>query len=96
MKQYDRFDLEEDIMGVWNTENDLDTILYRILDSSDGPCSEDEIANMILGLKEIHKSRCLKLWDTFENMIKTERIQNNDSYNYKNLEIDATAPSRTE
>ena len=38
------------------------------MDSSDGPCSEDEIANMIIGLKEIHKSRCLKLWDMFERM----------------------------
>jgi len=39
------------------------------MDSSDGPCSEDDIANMLLGLKELHKSRCLKLWDVFETMI---------------------------
>ncbi|NWJ57775.1 hypothetical protein HX858_08560 [Marine Group I thaumarchaeote] len=55
---------------MWYTEVDLDTILYRLMDSSDGPCSEDEIANMIIGLKEIHKSRCLKLWDMFERMIE--------------------------
>ena len=60
MSKYDRFDLETEIHSVWDTEKDLDTILYRLLDSSDGPCSEDEIANMIIGLKEIHKSRCLK------------------------------------
>ena len=65
----DRFDLETEIMSVWNTEQDLDTILYRLMDSSDGPCSEDDIANMLLGLKELHKSRCLKLWDVFETMI---------------------------
>jgi len=45
-------------------------MLYRLMDSSDGPCSEDDIANMLLGLKELHKSRCLKLWDVFETMIK--------------------------
>ena len=64
-----RFNLEEEIQNVWNTENDLDTILYRIMDAPDGPCSEDEITNMLLGLKEIHKSRCIKLWDVFETMV---------------------------
>ena len=62
-----RFDLEREIMNVWDTENDLDTMLYRLVDSS-SPCSEDDTANLLLGLKELHKSRCLKLWDVFETM----------------------------
>ena len=69
MSQYDRFDLETEISNIRNTEQDLDIILYRMWDSSDGPCSEDEIANMLVGLKEIHKSRCLKLYDVFESML---------------------------
>ena len=68
MSKYNIIDLETEIHSVWNTEVDLDTILYRLLDSSEGPCSEDDIANMLMGLKEMHKSRCLKLWDTFERM----------------------------
>jgi len=28
----------------------------------------DEITNMLIGLKEIHSSRCMKLWDIFEDM----------------------------
>ena len=64
-----RFNLEEEIQNVWNTENDLDTILYRIMDAKDGPPSEDDVVNMLLGLKEIHKSRCMKLWDVFETMV---------------------------
>ena len=64
-----RFNLEEEIQNVWNTENDLDTILYRIMDAKDGPPSEDDLVNMLLGLKEIHKSRCIKLWDVFETMV---------------------------
>ena len=70
MSKYNIIDLETEIHSVWNTEVDLDTILYRLLDSSDGPCSEDTIANMLMGLKEMHKSRCLKLWDMFETMIE--------------------------
>ena len=30
---------------------------------------EDEITNMLIGLKEIHNSRCMKLWDVFETMV---------------------------
>jgi len=76
MSQYDRFDLETEISNIRNTEQDLDIILYRMWDSSDGPCSEDEIANMLVGLKEIHKSRCLKLYDVFESMLADGTIIN--------------------
>ena len=67
--KYDRFNLEEEIQSVWGAVEDLDTILYRIMDAKDGPPSEDDVVNMLLGLKEIHKSRCIKLWDVFETMV---------------------------
>ena len=73
-QQYDRFVLEEEIHKVWHTEEDLDTILYRIMDAPDGPPSEDEVTSMLIGLKEIHKSRCLKLWDVFETMVENKKI----------------------
>ena len=72
-QQYDRFNLETEIQNVWHTEEDLNTILYRIMDAPEAP-SEDEITNMLIGLKEIHKSRCLKLWDVFETMVENEKI----------------------
>ena len=68
--KYDRFDLEEEIQKVWGAVEDLDTILYRIMDASEGPPSEDDITTMLMGLKEIHNSRCMKLWDVFETMIR--------------------------
>ena len=68
--KYDRFNLEEEIQSVWSTVEDLDTILYRIMDASEGPPSEDDITTMLMGLKEIHNSRCMKLWDVFETMIR--------------------------
>ena len=71
---YDRFNLEEEIQNVWHTEEDLDTILYRIMDAPDGPPSEDEVTNMLIGLKEIHKSRCLKLMDVFESMVENKKF----------------------
>ena len=74
MTTYDRFNLETEIQNVWQTADDLDTILYRIMDAPDEPPTEDAITNMLIGLKEIHKSRCLKLMDVFESMVENEKI----------------------
>ena len=78
-QQYDRFNLEEEIQNVWCTAEDLDTILYRIMDAHEGPPSEDEITNMLIGLKEIHNSRCIKLWDVFETMIHEKCFNENNN-----------------
>ena len=74
MTTNDRFNLEEEIQNVWQTTDDLDTILYRIMDAPDEPPTEDEITNMLIGLKEIHKSRCLKLMDVFESMVENKKF----------------------
>ena len=74
--KYDRFDLEEELHKVWATEEDLETILYRIMDAPEGPPSEDDIINMLTGLKEIHNSRCIKLYDVFETMVKDRCFTN--------------------
>jgi len=69
---YDRFSLEEELHKVmWSTVDDLDTILYRMMDAPESP-SEDEIINMISGLRELHSARSLKLWDIFETMVKDD------------------------
>ena len=73
-KMYDRFNLEEEIQNVWNTENDIDTILYRM---SCGDVEErDEIINMLTGLKILHKSRSMKLFDVFESLVESGKIDN--------------------
>ena len=83
---YDRFNLEEEIQNVWHTEEDLDTILYRIMDAPDEPPTEDEITNMLIGLKEIHKSRCLKLMDVFESMVENKKFVD-DEFRIKELDV---------
>ena len=78
-QQYDRFNLEEEIQSVWGAVEDLDTILYRIMDASEGPPSEDDITTMLMGLKEIHNSRCMKLWDVFETMVHDKCFNENNN-----------------
>ena len=70
MSQYDRMNLEEEIQNVWQTKNDLDAITERIIDDPDGPMTEDQIANILIGLSELFETRCKKLWKVFETMVK--------------------------
>ena len=68
-KKYEIFDLEAEIMSVWNTKDDLESITSRMMDDPD-PMSEDDIANVLIGLTELHDIRCKKLFNVFESMIK--------------------------
>ena len=62
-------ELEDKVMGVWATCEDIDTFLYRYLDSPAGDMSEDDIANTLLGIKALHEQRCQRLWDAFEQVV---------------------------
>jgi hypothetical protein len=66
---YDRFNLEDKIQNVWATSEDLDSILFRVSDDPNGPPSEDQLINLLIGLKEMHDSRCRELMYVFETMI---------------------------
>jgi hypothetical protein len=73
-KKYEIYDLESEIMSVWNTKDDLESITSRMMDDPDGPLTEDEIANVLIGLTELHDIRCKKLFNVFESMIKEKRF----------------------
>ena len=68
-QKYDRFNLESEIMHVWNTKDDLESITSRMMDDPD-PMSEDDITNVLIGLSELHDIRCKKLFNVFESMVK--------------------------
>ena len=71
-------DLEDKIMSVWRTCEDIDTFLYRYLDSPAGEMSEDHISNTLLGVKTLHDQRCQKLWDAFEEVLKSNHVADED------------------
>ena len=79
-RHYNRMNLEEEIMNVWQTRDDLDAVTERILDDPKGPMTEDEIGNVLIGLSELHETRCKKLWKVFETMIH----DGEDLFNEKN------------
>ena len=68
-QKYDRFNLEAEILSVWNTKDDLQSITSRMMDDPDGPMTEDELTNVLVGLSELHETRMKKLWRVFETMV---------------------------
>jgi hypothetical protein len=62
MKKYTHFDLEDAIYKVWQTADDIET-LYKFHGDADKPMTEDEVANTLLGLKQLHEMRCWQLMD---------------------------------
>ena len=67
-KHYDRFDLEEEIMNFWQTEDDLDAVVHRMMEDPD-PITKKEIANFLISVGKLHGLRCQKLFDIFEKMV---------------------------
>lgn len=68
-----RFDLEEAITNVFDVNDELELLLYRIGDSPVTP-SEDDLMNMLIGIIELNKVRYEKLWNTFSSLISNEVI----------------------
>ena len=56
----DRFDLEEAITEVFTSNEELETLLYRVGDSPVTP-SEDEVMNILIGIIALNKVRYLSL-----------------------------------
>lgn len=63
----DRFVLEEDIMTVWNSKNDIDLLMNSLLK---GEINSEEVTDFLVGLSKMHDLRCKKLWDTFESIVE--------------------------
>ena len=71
----DRFDLEEALSALYNTSDDIDTILHAYMDAPIRP-TEDEMSNMLIGAKALHNARYQKMWEIFETLIKQGTITN--------------------
>ena len=77
--KYDRFNLEEEIQNVWQTKDDLNAVAERLFEDTVF-MTEDQIANVLIGLSELHETRMKKLWRVFETMVKEKCFseKNND------------------
>jgi len=70
----DRFDLEEALSSLYNMSDDIDIVLHSYMDSK-VRLTEDDLANMLIGVKALHNARYQKMWEIFEELIETGVIK---------------------
>ena len=75
LESIDRFDLEQEIMACWNVVDDLDVFLSRYLDGPE--MSQDDVSNVILGIKSLYHLKFDKCFATFEQLLKNGGFTSN-------------------
>lgn len=72
--QYNRFELEQDIIKLWDTNDLIQELIRQHLDREEGAFSEDELANRLQGIMYANDLRIQRIWDGFEVMLKNEQF----------------------
>ena len=67
----DRFDLEQNIMRCWNVTEDIELLYENVMESD---MTTDDIANALLGMKQLYEMKFNKLWDNFETLIREKKL----------------------
>ena len=60
---------ESDMSDTYNIFNELETILYKVGDSTT-PHTEDQLMNMLIGVIDLHKVRYEKMWASWNEYVK--------------------------
>ena len=68
--EYNRFELEQDIIKAWEVSEEIGELIRQHLDRPEGPFSEDELANRLQAIQYMAEMRFQRLWDGFEVMLK--------------------------
>ena len=71
----DRFTLEDSMSSMHCFGDDIDTILHAYMDAKIRP-TEDEMANMLIGVKCLFNARYQKMWQVFEELISNGTLTN--------------------
>jgi hypothetical protein len=66
-------ELEDLIMAAWMTREDIDSVLWVLMDREKKP-DEDEISNLLIGLHAMHDARMTKLFEGFAQVLKTNKV----------------------
>lgn len=66
-------ELEDLIMSAWITKEDINSILWVLMDREKQP-DEDELSNLLIGLESLHNARMTKLFNGYEAVLKTNKV----------------------
>lgn len=74
------FSLEDSIMECWNVTSDIKVVYQEWLDSPT-PMSEDEIANILIGMETLYNRKFERLFRDYEEALKEQRTSLDDNEN---------------
>ena len=76
MEKRDRFLLEEQMMQCWHITDDLQTIASYVASYDDIPVKhQDEIMNMLFGMKSLYNQRFSDVMGLFDELINKRSIK---------------------
>ena len=67
-----KIDLESAIMLAWQTSEDID-LLFKHHGDAPRPMTEDEVGNVLLGIKILHDMRMEALMDTYSRKFELDQ-----------------------
>lgn len=65
-----QFDLEQQILDCWGVCEDLDVLMEGVLDRD---MTQDDIANVLIGMKTLYNLKFSRTFETFETLLKQQR-----------------------
>lgn len=68
----DRFDLEQQILDCWHVIDDIKMLTTAVCDHSP-PLTEDQIANVLIGLETLYQLKFERLYETFEKTLRNQQ-----------------------
>lgn len=78
--------LEDKIMRVWSTGDDLEDFVLQFYEGSER-MTEDDVFNIVWGLKELHNIRCKQLFDTYKRVFQLDEY-NPEAVDFFNRQYD--------
>ena len=67
---FDRFDFEQAILNVWSGNDDIGVVLKAMDDGA----SQDEIQNLLIGIKALQELKFRKVFSMFEAGVAERKI----------------------
>lgn len=70
----DRFDFEQELLGVWNITTDIETVRRELEACRMSPDDYDRIDGMLLGVKLLYESKFDRLFNLFESLLVNKKL----------------------
>lgn len=80
MEKRDRFLLEQYIMQCWHVTDDISTVASYLEHVKMDPRDQDELFNMLLGIKALYNQRFSDTFNLYEELIRTGVVKNSPEY----------------